>query len=222
MRYRPGFLLSGAVALALALPAVAADLPETTADGLVRVRDSRSMIAYVKPNADWAKYKSVAIQALVIPNKVRDAAPRGTRPNFGESYVLRDQDIAAIQKLFAEEVSEAFKLNGFQVVTMPGPDTLIVSSQLLNITLNAPLEDTRQNYMAGRTFSEGFGSVAIETDLADGESNSVIAMVAGRRYPHQLWGRNNRARNVADARIIFKAWAREISDAIKRRAAAPT
>src|SRR4029079_8447852 len=98
----------------------------------------------------------------------------------------------------------------------------MIVSEMLNITLKAPIEETRQNYMAGRTYSEGgFGSMMIATALGDGETSAVVAELADRHYSNELWGSNTRASNTAEARTAFGRWGRDIATALRRRTTAP-
>jgi hypothetical protein len=214
------FVLSSIVALLPSLAFAATEPPERTPDGLVRVENSRAAVAYVRPNTDWAKYKTVYISPLVIPQKVRNTAPKGERPGFGESFIMRDKDVAAIQKAYMDAITEEMNKSGFSVVTTEGPSTLVVASQLLNVTLNAPLESSRQNYTGrGSTWTEGAGSMAMAVVLADGESGTVVAQGADRSYSHSMWGMNTRVSNLNDARRAFRTWSRELREALKERGA---
>jgi hypothetical protein len=212
--------LSGVVALLPSLAFAAKEMPDKTPDGLVRVEDSKAAVAYVRPNTDWAKYKTVQISPLVIPQKVRNTAPKGERPGFGESFIMRDEDVAAIQKAYLEAMTEDMNKSGLTVVTTPSADTLVIASQLLNVTLNAPIESSGMNYAGrGRTYTQGAGSMAIAVVLADGESGTVVAEGADRSYSHSMWGMNTRVSNLNEARRAFRIWARELGDALKKRVA---
>lgn len=208
-----------AVIALVAWPAAADDLPQATSDGLVRVQDGRAAIAYVRPDANWVKFKSVEIQPLVIPAKVRNTAPKGERPGFGESFILKDEDVAAIQKAYSDAMTKELTKAGFAVVDAPRGDTLVIAAQLIDITLNAPIDSTRATMMGGVTLSQGAGSMAIEAVLADGTSGTVVAEAADRKYGHSMWGINNRASNMFDAQEAFRGWGRELAQAVQQRAA---
>lgn len=195
------------------------DLPQVKGK-LVRVPDSRAAIAYVRPNTDWAKYKSICFLTLAIPPEVRDASPPGARTHLGESYVLGDKEVSAIQKAYRDTMSEVFRDAGKRVVPAPQADTLIVASHLMDIRLNAPIERTRRSYQGrGMTITEGAGSMQIATLLADGVSEVVLAELADRSYPQDMWRSNNRASNMAEARRAFKKWGRELRDGLAERGA---
>jgi hypothetical protein len=205
----------------LALPVLADDLPQTTSDGLVRVQNPKVMIAYVRPNTDWAKYKTIKIEPLVIPPNARNTAPKGERPEFGETYELSDDDVAKIQKAYQEVTREELTKAGYTVVDSAGPDTLVVKPQVTNITLNAPLDKAGGFDAPGLTMTKGAGSMAMEAELADGGSGTPVAVAADRKYSHEMWGINNNVENMSEARSAFASWARELADGLKERAAAP-
>ena len=106
---------------------------------LVPLPGAKVKFAKVRPGTDWAKYHTIELAILRVPAEVRDAAPKGTRPGFGESYVLRDQDVAALQDAYAGAMRDELSKAGFTFVTTPGPDTLIVLAQILKIELTAPI-----------------------------------------------------------------------------------
>ena len=197
---------------------VYADEAPATMDGMPRVQSSRAALAYVRPGTDWSKYRNIQLGTLQIPPKVRDGAPRGTRPEFGESYILRDKDVAALQQEYDKAMRSKLSEAGFTFVTTPGPDTLIIAGQVLNIRLAAPIESTRRGFTgSGMTFSQGAGTMTIALAFADGPTGHVIAEVADHYMPAQIWGINNSVANRAQAIQGFNKWAGEVRDALRER-----
>ncbi|HEY1922991.1 MAG TPA: DUF3313 family protein, partial [Tepidisphaeraceae bacterium] len=85
-----------------------------------------------------------------------------------------DQDVAALQDAYAGAMRDELSKAGFTFVTTPGPDTLIILGQILNIQLTAPIESTRQTYTSrGATFSRDAGSMAMGLVFGDGASGQV-------------------------------------------------
>jgi hypothetical protein len=176
--------------------------------GLAPVPDKRVARAYSRPGTDWSKYRTVEIRALRVPDTVRDAAPKGTRPGFGESYVLGDREVTKLQQAYADAMQSQVPKAGYNLVTTTQPDTLIVASQIMNIRLSAPLERTRRSHSSrGRVYSQGGGSMVMAAVFADGETGEVIAVAADRSYPNNYWGINNGVSNLADAKRAFNKWA---------------
>jgi hypothetical protein len=173
------------------------------------MENARVALAYVRPGTDWSRFRTIQLRELAIPQEVRDAAPPGQTTRFRESFVLRDQDVAAIQRAYAEVTRDVLSSGGFTFVETPGPDTLIVAPRIIDIRLNAPIEDTRSRSAGrGRTFTRGMGSIAIAAALADGPTGKVLAEVADRNVSADIWGINNRATNMGELRQAFRQWAR--------------
>jgi len=189
---------------------VGQEAPQTLSNGLTRIPATKVALAYLRPGTDLTKYKTLHIQTLVVPPTVRDTKPKGERPRLGESYLLRDEDVADIQKLYDQAFRKVFNGGGFSVVDTPQAGTLIVATEVTNITLKAPLEDTRNAGQRQMTFSEGGGSISIRAAMADGGSGEVIAAVADGKYANDLWRRNTRVQNIADLSRIFTSWARAL------------
>jgi hypothetical protein len=165
-------------------------------------------LAYIRPGADFSKYRSIELGTLQIPLSVRDAAPNGSSSRFRESYVLRDKDVAALQDDYARAMHDELGKAGYRFVTSQGPDTLVVAAQVIRIRLNAPIESTRMSYSgSGRTYSRGAGTIAVAAVLADGATGQVLAQVADQSYSTNVWGINNSVANRGEARRAFRKWA---------------
>lgn len=197
--------------------------PQMTDSGLVRVDNAKVALAYVRPGTDWSKYRTILLEPLAVPVKVRDAAPSGATTRLGESYVLRDQDVAALQKAYGESMRKALGDGGRYVfVTTAQADTLIVAVQVIDIKLAAPIEGSRVgNAGRSRTYSRGGGSIAIAAVLADGASGQVVGEAADRKYPADIWGINNSVTNLSQARTMFLSWGRALRNKLDSSGAAP-
>jgi hypothetical protein len=216
--FRIGLATSAAIAIVLpfcvmAPGANAKDPPATLSGGLALVPGAKVVLAYERPGVIWSKYKSIQLTALDVPTMVRDTAPKGERPGFGESYVLRDKDVADLQADYAKVTRDVLGKAGFTFVDAPQADTLVVAVRVINITLNAPIESTRaSNIGRGGTATRGAGAMSIAAVLADGQSGQVIAEAADRKFSTDLWRINDRVSNMADARKAFGEWARLLRD----------
>ena len=181
--------------------------------GLVPVPDARAVLATVMPGVDWSRYRTIEIRPLQIPDTVRDATPGGASRRLWESYVLRDQDVAKLQEAYASAMRDQLGSTGLAITSAPGPDTLILAAQVMDIGLAAPIESSRQSFSGpGRTYSRGAGSIAIAGVLADGASGQVIAEMADQHNSVSVWGINNSVTNLAEARRGFNKWARALRD----------
>src|SRR5262249_5926089 len=130
---------------------------------------------------------------------------------------LRDQDVAALQQDFDRAMRDELTRSGFTFVTTPGPDTLIIAAQILDIRLNAPIESSRQSFSnRGRVYSRGAGSFAVGAVFADGETGRVLPQAPARHVSANVWGINNSVSNRAEARRAFRNWARQTGQALSQ------
>jgi hypothetical protein len=212
------------LALQAAVPAAGQDTtPSGAAAGLVKKPGARAQFVETRPGANWTKFRTIELGQLKIPLDVRDASGGSSSRTFRESYVLRDKDVAALQDDYDKAMREELSKSGFTFVTSPGPDTLVIAAQIIDIRLNAPIESTRMSYASrGRVYSRGAGNFAMGAVFADGDTGQVLARVADRHYSADVWGINNSVSNRAEARRAFKKWAREIGQGLSGlRATAP-
>lgn len=184
-----------------------AQAPETTPEGLQKVEGATVDLAYVKSGTQWAKYKTAQVAPLVVPISAR--ATRGG----GDNIALRSDDIAALQKLYAEAMRAQLQRNGYVLVDAPRADTFIVSAEITDIVSN------RSIVRGAMATTAPNGSITIQAKLTDGTTRTVVATAADRRYAHHMWGGDSRETNLRQIREAFDNWARVLSDAIKARAA---
>src|SRR5258706_16244743 len=80
-------------------PAFAADPPQSIS-GLERVPNAKVAMAYMKPGLDLSHYRTIQLLPLNIPATARNTAPSGTRPEFGQTWILPDRSVTNIQKAY--------------------------------------------------------------------------------------------------------------------------
>jgi Protein of unknown function (DUF3313) len=197
-----------------AAPAAPAQ-PQTPADlGLTRTTDTRSRIVYTKPGTDFSRFRTVQLMTLEVPPDSRDAAPSGARTRMRESFVLQDRDVQDLQAAFAQSMRTVMGNAGFTFVDTPQADTLIVGPMVSDITLSAPVSNTRTSGRS-RTYTRGGGSISIAAVLADGTTGEILGQVAAASRPTNIWRINNRVTNMSDARTAFNQWARSLVDTLR-------
>jgi Protein of unknown function (DUF3313) len=206
--------LAGAVGL---VSEVAAKIPDTTSDNLVRVKSTRLKAAYLAPGADFRHYHSV----ILDPTEVSFAKnwQRDYNSKSGLSGRVSDADMqSAVDKAVQSSsaiFAKAFTDGGYTVVTTPGPNVLRVRPALVNIRVTSP--DTRS---AGRssTYSSTAGQATLVIEARDSTSGAVL----GRGIDAKLAGdsaimmRRTSVSNRADFQRLVADWAkisvRELND----------
>lgn len=203
---RKSMILLAALAMAVAGPAIAADAPAESIDGLVEVRSSRMDAAFLFPGADFRPYGKVMLDEPEVafrPNWVRDMN-RSRR-----SGRVTDADAARILASVSTNTTDIFTAEftraGFEVVTAPGPDVLRVRTGIVNLVVNAP--DTMS---AGRstTFTTNAGEATLVVEVRDSLTNGLLGRVVDRRETRGLPGQTNRVTNTAEFQTLARNWAR--------------
>jgi len=179
-------------------------------DGLVRQPNTRLDAVFVKPDAEIPSYTSF----ILAPATVQFA--RNWDPNRGGRSMSRRLDagdITAIKDSLATMLGDTFReeltAGGYQVVTEPGPDTLLVIPAIVDLYITAP-----ETISAGRsrTYTANSGRMTLVLELRDSVTGETLARVVDGQS-----GRNigimtitNRATNTADAQRAIRTWARAL------------
>jgi hypothetical protein len=210
-------LLAGTLACASRRP----EVPTTTHDGLQLVADPQIEAVYLKPGAEFAGYRRVAILECFVAfrkNWKRDV--NEARPN---PVTQRDMDrikrelAAAFREVYVDELQTK---GGYAVVTEGGEDVLVLRPAIIDLDVEAP--DTS---FAGpsRTYSNSAGSMTLVLELYDSVTSELLARAVDKQEArssvmHLQAGAFNRA----EAEQILRRWARilhERLDRVRARAA---
>jgi hypothetical protein len=209
-------VLSFAAALAAVIVAGCASTPSGPAewDGLVRQPSTRLAGVFVKPDAEIQSYTSF----LLAPATVQFA--RNWDPNRGGRSVSRRLDASDMDSIrndlstmlgdiFREELGSG----GYQVVTEPGPDTLLVIPAIVDLYITAP--DT-MSAGRSRTYTANSGRMTLVLELRDSVTGETLARIvdtqSGRNFG--MMTITNRVTNNADARRAIRLWAQALRNGL--------
>jgi hypothetical protein len=223
MKIIPQFtlILSG---LALVACNTTSKYPDVSPDGLTRVESKRADAVYVRPDASITGYTKIA---LVEPHI-------SFRKNWQSDQSFRnrvtDEDMAEMiefgKRLLSEEFIKELQKGGYEVVTEPGPDVLVVKPAIIDLDIFAPDPGNTSGIWV-TTYSDGSGRATLWLELYD----SVTMQLLVRAYDtksNENDGFNWRipktqASNIRDARFAFQDWAKMLVkglDAAKAKGAA--
>ena len=207
------------LALALIAPTTAtADnhaVPDTI-DGLMLVPDSRVEAAYVDPDADFGIYNKVMMLDSLVAFKKdwqKKANKPGSRTKVSANDMERIKTEVAImfREVFAEELS---KDGGYEIVDDADDDVLLIRPAIIDLDIAAPDTATAGR---SRTYTSTSGSATLYIELYDSATGDLLARAADRRVARQAGGYltyTNRVTNSADARRMFRSWAKELRAAL--------
>jgi hypothetical protein len=155
----------------------AADPREEMLSVNTRFKDS-----WVHPDADFGRYDKLMFGEPEF--EFRDVGPAAkSRSSIRSSSIKGEFGIAESEReKFKQVVSDAFRQEmerskKFELVTTPGPDTILVQGAVLDIVSFVPPE------MTGRSdvYMNSVGEATLILELVDSESGAVLAYVEDRR-----------------------------------------
>jgi hypothetical protein len=189
---------------------------EVSFDGLHVVDNAAADQAWARPDFDLSGYTklmpvSAGFEYAVAENRGRTQMER----NRGGPYFIDDGARERFERQTREVFQDEFeKIEGWEFVTEPGPDVLIVYGGLLNVTSYVP-----PNNISGRSsiFISAVGDATLVLELRDSESGSILARSIDRRVAERA-GRqmfeSNSVTNSAEARRLIRFWAQRLVEGL--------
>ena len=149
-----------AVAVSASLFCLAGCVTETKTQNFKVVKDSKVQVSYIATDADFGKYRRLLGQDMGI--------------FFPDGAPLSEEDLQKIRKIFRD----AFlgQLEGYDIVTEPGPDVLSVQASLIDMR-SGTIEDV-PNMRAGLGDLGQPGELVFLMELKDSQSDYVLGRAA--------------------------------------------
>ena len=186
--------------------------PETTPEGLVLQKSTKSRIVYVKPGATFTQYNRVAILEPLVEFE-KDWQKDYNNSRTGLSGRVSDADVermkaglaAEFKKVFTKELQDK---GGYEVVTTAAPDVLVLRPALLNVEVNAPDIMTPG---INATVVRSAGQMTLFLELWDSSTNTLLARIMDAAADNDAFGKQaNRVTNTQAADRILGDWAHEL------------
>ena len=196
-------LLVGSLGLA-----VADEPPQVSKDGLQLKAHTASRVIYVKPGATFGQYKRVMILDCFV--QFQKDWQRNYNMNVSDPMnQVSDQQAAQMKQALATEFKRVFtkelEKGGYQVVTSPAPDVLLLRPAIIDLVVTAP-DTMSANMDVNWVSSAGSGTLYLE--LWDPTTNTILARVMDAQADQEGFARRaNRATNTQAADIILSGWA---------------
>ncbi len=205
------FILGVIGAMALAFSAVAKEeIPETTPEGLVLMKDTKARLVYARPGATLDAYTKVALLDCYVAFKKnwerdfnRDASSLSGRVTTEDMEKIKKLLADEFRKVFTEELQEK---GGYPIVDMAGEDVLIVRPALINLDVTAPdLDSANMN----RQFVTSAGEMTLFMELFDSATGEIIARIIDPQAADRggFATMANSVTNKAEADRLLRKWA---------------
>jgi hypothetical protein len=190
------------------------DLPETTPEGMVLLKDTKVRAAYAMPGASLDQYTKVALLDCYVAFR-KDWARDYNRGASLENRVSAD-DMEKIKQALADEFKKIFteelqEKGGYEIVDHTGDDVLIIRPALYDLDVTAP--DTRTSGL-NRTVVTSAGQMTLFMELYDSVSGSIIARIFDPQASDRggIAMKANSVTNRAEADRMLRKWARLLGD----------
>lgn len=211
-------LVVGSVGCTTASPTVQSGPDaEVSFDGLHKIDNSRVDSAWGVPDLDLSSYTNILpVNVGVEYREVKNKGSTYRTRSQGGLYFIDDKARAQFEALVDEIVMEELqKSNRFHIVDEPGPNTLLVSGGLLNVTSQVPPDPIGSR---SRIYLSSVGEATLVLEIRDSETNRILARAVDRRAAESIGGsftRSNSVTNTAEIRRLIRFWASGLREALE-------
>ncbi len=190
---------------------------EISFDGLHKYDNTRVDAAWAVPELDLSSYHkilpvNVGIEYRDVKDKSRTTMGRSGSGPFFIDDKARAEFEALVSEIFMEELQ---KSNRFEIVSEPGPGTLIVSGGLLNVTSMVPPDPVGGR---SRVYLSSVGDATLVLEVRDSESNTILARAVDRRAAETIGGSftmSNSVTNSAEVRRLIRHWGKLVREGLE-------
>lgn len=185
--------------------ALAGGRTEVTADGLRLVSSNDSSVAWMKPGADFKRYRKILFVADGMTFK-------GRLDRESSEFAIAPERKQALQKMlrdtFAEELG---KLERFSLVDKRGKDVLVVRGAILDVVSHVAPQPAAAGAAQG---PHGMGEARLVFELQDSLTGEFLARGIDTR--EVLTWLPNGPNPAAELRLAAREWARELGQRLDR------
>lgn len=200
--------------------AQAKEKPPANWDGLELRKVKGLDLVYVRPNAEFAPYKSVKLDPVQIEFAKNWGGNLGSNSSVGFKRPPSAEDMQEIKDGLGQLMHEVFlqelTKHGYTVVETAAEDTLHVRTAIIDLYINAPDNDDPG---MTRTYTTSSGSMTLVLEMRDGPTSQLLARAVDGRSDDTPGGQfqwTTKASNTNAARQILQVWAKKLREALDR------
>jgi hypothetical protein len=216
-----GLIIMSVVGCLMASMAQAKEKPPANWDGLEIKKVKGLDLVYVRPNAEFAAYKSVLMDPVHVEFAKNWEKSMRTNTSVGFKRPPTAEDMQEIRdglaKLMREVFMEELTKHGYTLVDAPADDTLHVRTAIIDLYVNAP--DSSNETGMSRTYTTSSGSMTLVLEARDGPTGQLLARVVDGRSDDTPGGQfqwTTKASNTQAARQVLQIWARKLRESLDR------
>ncbi len=180
---------------------------EVTFDGLVRVDNAGLDRIWAHPEFNLAPYERIMFEGAGIQYR---PVRQSLRNSGGSEELISEANRQRLESIVAEEFRKEIELiTSYELVTTPGPDTLVLKVSLVDVVSYVP----PAHLSNVDVYINEVGSATLVMELADSVSGLTLARVADRetaKRPGNGLLASNPITNWSDVRRLAARWGRAI------------
>ena len=186
--------LLGCVSEPPSIPSATAE--NTTAEGLVRVENSRYDEVYVRPGFDLTEFNVVILAPVSVSYK-------STHPD----NELNKRQLDLMKRYFREELEAAFSESGkFSVGGTETANALLVRAGIVDLEINVPTDS--RAIRRSTVFVASSGKMTLVAEVHDAQSQRLLVRIKDRHQAREIWHKATTVSEWAEVRSAFRHWAR--------------
>jgi Protein of unknown function (DUF3313) len=154
------------------------ELPETTTDGLVLMKNTKMRAVYVKPNATLDGYTKIALLDCYVAFRKNwqrdynsDVIDLSRKVSADEMDKIKTELAAEFREVFTKVLQDR---GGYEMTDKGGDDVLILRPALVNLDVTAP--DISSPGMTRQVVASA-GQMTLYMEFFDGATGDIIARV---------------------------------------------
>ena len=169
---------------------------------------------WVRPGIDFSTYRNMIVEPVEVafdPSWNPQRTGSRLRLSEKEREDIRSDAAALFDRTLRQELAQSQR---FDLVDIPGPNTLTFTPRIIDLIINAP--NDRNSATLVRTYVSEFGRVTLVGELIDTESGAVVARIADREVARAIppLEFTHRFTNEREGERIVQQWARALIEEI--------
>jgi len=180
---------------------------DVTVDGLHRVKNSALAMAWIKPDANFARYTHVRLDPVHINYR---RTPDDTESPRGDNYALTRDQTEAFKRVFRDAFARQIeKVAGMPLDDSNGPATLRIGAAIIDLTIKIP--ELPGSGMAAR-YTQSTADMTLVMEVRDSQSGEILARIADRKLARSAGNDttisySSSASDQSAIREVFSRWA---------------
>lgn len=170
---------------------------------------------FVRPSTELQGYRGVYFEVLALENLVIDSRRLDHRDRPWE---FTEKEKARLQASFVKEVETVFgQSEGLKLMSAPGPETLVVTFELVEFVPNASKDDARRRVNRQKVLTRSVGDLSVKGTVVDAQTKALMGIFSDEEEVGDtgFMEVNNKVNNARHIRNTMESWVRTLKKGIE-------